>query len=155
MKLVVFSDTHGNNAGMLRAAARVSPDVLVHLGDYWRDAAALAEAFPDIPLHRVPGNCDFASRSEADDVFMAGAATVLATHGHIYAVKYGLYALEEAGRGAGASLVLYGHTHTARIDYLDGMTLLNPGTAGMGAEKTFAVVEVNASGGTACRILNI
>ena len=35
MILAVFSDTHGNTAGMLSAVRRMRPDVLVHLRDEW------------------------------------------------------------------------------------------------------------------------
>ena len=46
MILAVFSDTHGNTAGMLSAVRRMRPDVLVHLGDNLRDSAELAREFP-------------------------------------------------------------------------------------------------------------
>lgn len=72
MILAVFSDTHGSTAGMAAAVRRVRPDILVHLGDHIRDTAVLGREFPDLPLHAVPGNCDFAAREPEPDIFFAG-----------------------------------------------------------------------------------
>lgn len=155
MILAVFSDTHGCTAGMLSAARRVRPDVLVHLGDNLRDSALLAQEFPELPLHAVPGNCDFARREPDTETFMAGLVTVFATHGHRYSVKYGLDSLLNAAHFSGAGLVLYGHTHVARIDYYGGMTVVNPGTSGLGPQPTFALIEISPDDRISARILNI
>ena len=155
MKLAVFSDTHGSVSGMLAAARRVRPDVLVHLGDYIRDAEALRREFPDIPLHALKGNCDFASREDDTITFMAGTVTIFATHGDRYGVKYGTDSLLNAAYFAGAKLALYGHTHIASWQTFGGLQLLNPGSAGTGAHPSFAVVEINDGGGIDCRILDI
>ena len=61
MKILVFSDSHGNEDNMVRAVERERPstlDAIVHLGDGWRDAEALHRLYPRIPLEQVPGNCD-------------------------------------------------------------------------------------------------
>lgn len=155
MILAVFSDTHGNTAGMLSAARRVRPDVLIHLGDNYRDSAELAREFPDLPLHAVPGNCDYACREPDTDTFMAGLVTVFATHGHRYSVKYGLDSLLNAAHFSGADLVLYGHTHIARIDYYGGMTVVNPGTSGLGSKPSFALIEIGADDRISAKILPI
>ena len=155
MILAVFSDTHGNTAGMLSAVRRMRPDVLVHLGDNLRDSAELAREFPELPLHAVPGNCDFARREPDTDTFMAGLVTVFATHGHRYSVKYGLDSLLNAAHFSGAGLVLYGHTHIARIDYYGGMTVVNPGTSGLGPQQSFALIEVGADDRISAKILPI
>ena len=155
MILAVFSDTHGNTAGMLSAVRRMRPDVLVHLGDNLRDSAELAREFPELPLHAVPGNCDFARREPDTDTFMAGLVTVFATHGHRYSVKYGLDSLLNAAHFSGAGLVLYGHTHIARIDYYGGMTVVNPGTSGLGLQPSFALIEIGADDRISAKILPI
>ncbi len=43
---------------MEEAVEREKPDMILHLGDCWRDAERLAERYPDIPMEHVPGNCD-------------------------------------------------------------------------------------------------
>ena len=44
MKILLFSDSHGNEDNMVRAVERERPsplDAIVHRGDGWRDAEAL------------------------------------------------------------------------------------------------------------------
>ncbi len=117
MRLAVFSDTHGFADYMVSAARRAQPDMLIHLGDCTRDTSALERALPDIPLRCVRGNCDFAALAPESDIFFAGGVKVFAAHGHRYGVKTSLDALLNSAHFAGAQLVLYGHTHIARIDY--------------------------------------
>ena len=141
MRLAVFSDTHGRVSLLPQAVRRVNPDVLVHLGDNLRDSLLLEREFPELPLYAVPGNCDF-SRAEDTLTFMAEAVTVFATHGHRYGVKSTMESLLNSAHFAGAQLVLDGHTHIARIDYAAGMTVVNPGSAGLGPEPSFAVIDI-------------
>ena len=155
MILAVFSDTHGSTAGMAAAVRRVRPDILVHLGDHIRDTAVLEREFPDLPLHAVPGPCDFAARAPDPDRFVAGPGKGFATHGHRYSVKYGLDSLLNAAHFSGAGLVLYGHTHIARIDYYGGMTVVNPGTSGLGPQPSFALIEIGADDRISAKILPI
>lgn len=153
MRLTIFSDTHGHTELMASAVRRTRPDILVHLGDHIRDSRILESEFPELPLYAVPGNCDFASHGQDTLTFMAGAVTVFATHGHRYFVKSTMDSLLNAAHFSGAQLVLYGHTHIARIEYPAGMTVVNPGSAGLGQRPTFAVVDISDSGGIAARIL--
>lgn len=155
MRLAVFSDSHGETGGMIRAVRRVMPDALVHLGDYFRDGAALAGQFPELPLYAVSGNCDFNSRADGPLIFLAGPVTVFAAHGHRHGVKYGVDSLLNAAHFSGASLVLFGHTHRALYETYAGLTLLNPGSAGMGERRTFAVADINDKGAITCRITDI
>ena len=82
MILAVFSDTHGSTAGMAAAVRRVRPDILVHLGDHIRDTAVLEREFPDLPLHAVPGNCDFGRLEALERVLILDDHRVLIAHGH-------------------------------------------------------------------------
>ena len=70
-------------------------------------------------------------------------------------VKLGLDGLLNAAHFSGAGLVLYGHTHIARVDYYGGMTVVNPGSSGLGTKPTFALIEVTDEGRVAARIMNI
>ena len=58
LKLLLFSDSHGNVANMADAVRLERPDRVLHMGDLARDAEELARRFPDIPVTYVPGNCD-------------------------------------------------------------------------------------------------
>ena len=59
-----------------------------------------------------------------------------------------VYAAQEKG----CSLVLYGHTHRAENTEIGGVKLVNPGTAGLGPVRSFALVTVFENGGVAAEI---
>ena len=153
MKIAVFSDTHGSSARMLRAVGELRPDAVVHLGDYERDADCLEREYPEIPLYRVCGNCDMAPRSPQELVAEFGPVRALLCHGHRYAVDWGrLDSMVYAAQEKGCSLVLYGHTHRAENTEIGGVKLVNPGTAGLGSARSFALVTVFENGGVAAEI---
>ena len=153
MKAAVFSDTHGNTALMLEAVRRTRPDVLIHLGDYERDAEQLRREFPEIPLYSVCGNCDFAPLSPLTDIVPLGCVKALICHGHTYAVEYNnIDRLVYAAQEQGAKIAMFGHTHSAYNGEVGGVRLLNPGTAGKGRHLTYAWVEIFDNGGIAGEI---
>ena len=156
MRIAVFSDTHGNTARMLEAVRRERPDRIVHLGDYERDADKLALAFPEIPLHRVCGNCDVSPVSPLDEVVAFGPVRALLTHGHRYAVDWGrLDSLCYAAQERGCTLALFGHTHVPENAEMGGVRLVNPGTAGQGRRLSWALVEIYDNGGVTAEIRDL
>ena len=149
----VFSDTHSNNALMLETIRRTRPDIVIHLGDYERDAEALLRAFPDIPLYHVCGNCDYAAKAPARLTVQLGPVTALLTHGHLYRVDYGrVDSLVYAAQESGAKLALFGHTHSALNEDVGGVKVVNPGTAGKGRNLTWALITIFENGGVAAEI---
>ena len=148
----VFSDTHANTALMLEGVRRFRPDVIFHLGDHERDAERLREAFPEIPLYTVCGNCDFAPEPRLKGLAELGPVKVFYTHGHSYNVNWNLDTLVYAAQEAGARLALFGHTHEALNVEIGGVQLLNPGSAGLGRRPSFGWVTVFDNGGLACEI---
>ena len=83
MNILVLSDSHGNISNMEEAVEREKPDMILHLGDCWRDAERLAERYPDIPMEHVPGNCDCRPEEPAEKLLFLGDCRVLICHGHI------------------------------------------------------------------------
>ena len=133
MKVAVFSDTHGVTSPMVQAVRETTPDVLVHLGDYERDAEALLRAFPDI--------------------VQFGPVTALLTPGHLYHVDFGrVDSLVYAAQESGAQLALFGHTHTALHEDVGGVKVVNPGTAGKGRNLSWALITIFENGGIAAEI---
>ena len=153
LKAAVFSDTHSNTALMLEAIRRYRPDVVIHLGDYERDAAVIRREFPEIALYNVCGNCDMVPTAPADDVVPLGPVKALITHGHLYDVDWGDYSrLGYAALEQGASIAMFGHTHRALNEDFGSVKLLNPGSAGRGPEPTWAKVEVYENGAISTQI---
>ena len=148
MKIAVFSDTHSFITPMLQAIAKFSPDAICHLGDHDRDTAVLLRQFPDIPIYRVSGNCDFTPLAPYRLVVHFGSIKAFLTHGHLYHVDFGhIDSLVYAAQEADAKLVLFGHTHTPMHTDVGGIKLVNPGTAGKGKDLSWAMVEIFDNGG--------
>ncbi len=134
MKILVFSDSHSYTDFMVACTHRVQPDALIHLGDYYADANIFCDAFPDIPLYAVPGNCDqYRGGYQPDPVAVVELDGVrfFLTHGHKQGVKYDLHKLKFEARRANVDAVLFGHTHEQLITQEDGLWIVNPGTSGL------------------------
>ncbi len=60
VKILVISDTHGDT-NKAEEAIRTNKGInlIIHLGDYFRDAQKLSNLFPDIPIEYIYGNSDF------------------------------------------------------------------------------------------------
>ena len=152
MKLLIFSDSHGNVANMEDAVRLERPDRVLHLGDLARDAQSLQEKFPRLPVTYVPGNCD-GRRPDLpiERTFTLEGVKIFMTHGHAYHVKEGAWAAIRAAREAGARLLCFGHTHEALCEFQNGLWVVNPGAAGSLAAPTYAVAVLE-EGGAVCYI---
>lgn len=152
MKLLVISDSHGDSACLERILSRCEGhiDMCVFLGDGVRDAEYALAKFPALPRIIVCGNCDEGSllargKYPAEALFEADGVTFIAMHGHKLGVKGSLGEAAVYSAERGANVLLYGHTHRKserRIETEYGtVTAINPGSAGRGSERTFALVE--------------
>ena len=129
MKILVFSDSHGRLGLMVDAVEKERPQRVFFLGDNYRDGQALADAYPEVPMELVRGNCDW-DKAPDELVVEAGGVRFLLTHGHRYHVKGGTGQLVRAARDKGAAVACFGHTHDALNMPDHGVLLFNPGTAG-------------------------
>ena len=141
MKIIVLSDSHGAYKP-LRDIMRLNrnADIVVHCGDSQGEMDEIKREFPDKMYYMVKGNCDFGSDLPMVEYFTAEGVRFMATHGHMYNVKFGYERLAYAAEEAKVNVVLFGHTHIACDEYYDGLRLFNPGSAGYG--KSFGVIEV-------------
>ena len=155
MKLLIFSDSHGNVANMEDIVRLESPDRILHLGDLARDAEALAAKFPHIPVTYVPGNCDGRRPDLPEErIFTLDNCKILMTHGHIYHVKMGMGMAVRAAREAGAQLLCFGHTHEAFCEFENGLWIVNPGSVGTFSPYTYAVAVLE-DGGAVCYLSHL
>ena len=151
MRIAVFSDSHGNTDPAIDAVYAHQPQLILHLGDYSRDADAIQKEFPHIELHSVRGNCDLASRAPLSELFEAGGLRIYMAHGHEHGVKLGLDGFRTTALCAGARIALFGHTHRAYVDEIRNILFLNPGPAQRGG--SFALLEVEGGVLLSYRIL--
>lgn len=152
MKIAVFSDTHGSAKVMLNAVREYCPDKIIHLGDGNSDLRKLEKEFPDIPVYCVCGNCDGDCGAPETLTVDLGGISAFLTHGHRYSVRYKLDTLLYAAECSGAKVAMFGHTHRAGFEEVEGIFVLNPGTAGAGSNRTWAKLEIEDDGKISCCI---
>ena len=156
MKILVLSDSHASRSFMRHAITALTPDAVVHLGDYYTDGEVMQEEFPNIQFHLVPGNCDrnrmlfLPHETLCYDVC---GVRLYMTHGHKHAVKSDTHRLLADAEKSGAQIVMYGHTHQAECYQTEnGMWVLNPGSCRT-SEGSVGVVEIEGEKISACYLL--
>ena len=88
MKIVVFSDSHGDGETMCIAVEKEEPDLIIYLGDGIEDIEVLKQKYPGTKMISVLGGVD----SDREDeewikvVEMCGKRFII-THGHTF-IKY-------------------------------------------------------------------
>ena len=125
--LVVISDTHGSKSGVESILPIVKEnDYVVHLGDGASEFGVLVDANPK-GCYFCTGNCDAWGNLPEEGVLELEDVKIFYCHGHRYGVKSCLDRLANRARALGCKIALYGHTHNARVDEVNGVTLVCPG----------------------------
>ena len=158
MKILVFSDSHGDSASLRRALAqhRGTADAVVFLGDGAADMASAILDAPEAARCILAGNCD--SRyalaaagidAQSEAVLNFGGLRFLALHGHTRRVKYGYESLLMRASEVQADAVLFGHTHIPENEFVPDpmfperrILLFNPGSIGMTLTHPYGVINV-------------
>ena len=135
MKIIVFSDSHGELDGMRQVIDREKPDYVFHLGDHDRDAERISDEYFSLPVAMVRGNCDYMTDTPAVRILSLGGVRFFLCHGHTYGVKGSLLRVTYAAREQRADVLLFGHTHESYYECLEGddgrkLHILNPGACG-------------------------
>lgn len=131
VRVGVISDTHGKVlASVHEAFAGVG--MILHAGDIG-SMEVLTELETLAPVKAVTGNTDpYDLRQfhpEARLVELPGMR-VLMVHGHHHGEsKHRLVNLAEAARANDAKVVIHGHSHVPCDELMDGVRILNPGSA--------------------------
>lgn len=147
MRIMVLSDTHGDVDKAEEAIRRNRDiDLIIHLGDYFRDAEKLSSMFPEIPIEYIYGNSDFMIGDvPAEKVLEFGGKKLFITHGHRYSVKWDYEKLHTRAQELGVDLLLFGHTHISDVIEGRSYTLLNPGSISDprdDSDESYAIVEI-------------
>ena len=147
MKILIVSDTHGHNKDLEKVLDKVGPiDALIHCGDVESQEDYIA-ALAGCPAFIVAGNNDYFSNLDREIEFALDGFKILLTHGHYYGVSMGNEKILEEGRGRGADIVMFGHTHRPCLEQHDDITLLNPGSLSyprqQGRKASFMIMEID------------
>lgn len=154
MKILVFSDSHGNYDNLERAYEKEQPDVMLHLGDGEADFSRLKQHAQFTTACGVRGNCDMGSRCDLTKTVEYDGYRFFMTHGHSYQVKFGLMRLYYAAQEVQADVALYGHTHIPHCDREGGLWMMNPGTISGFPQATYGLIEIT-DGVLACRLCRL
>ena len=147
MKIAIISDTHGYVQGCIDALNKIDGiDMIIHLGDYTKDAKAIKEA-TDITIINVKGNCDpYDFDIPDDDIIEIKGKKIFMTHGDLYRVKQGLNDIYYKAKELDVDVVLFGHSHTSTLIEYDGVLFLNPGSPSLpraGTSKSIGLLYVD------------
>lgn len=148
MRVLVFSDSHGNVEAMESAIRRYPADLIVHLGDNVRDAMHL-QGLSAAPVEYVRGNCDIGYGNAPLKLQLnLDGKRILLTHGHEYQVKRGRDLLRAELERLNVDIILYGHTHIALAEHIGGKLILNPGAVcgGWGGKAEAALLHWEPDG---------
>ncbi len=129
IRLGVISDSHDRTVWLEKYADKCRGeryDAVFHLGDHDSDARWL-ERHVDCPVLFVAGNCDMFSKTPREVQASWEGHRILAVHGHMQDVKYGLERLSYCAEERGADIALFGHTHEPYVGWLGPVMLMNPG----------------------------
>ena len=144
MRVIVLSDSHGATGRLstiLTVAEQAGPiDAIIHLGDGYYDLRDLEVDLP--PVYQVAGNCDL-FRSDTLDFVTLSNARILLTHGHYQHVREGTDDLLSLALEEKCAAALYGHTHYQKMEWRNGVLILNPGAVNDGK---YAVLNINRLG---------
>jgi putative phosphoesterase len=149
-RIGVISDTHS----LLREQARealAGVELILHAGDVGKPEV-LAELGHIAPVLAVRGNVDrgeWANALPETQVTSVGGVWVYMLHD--------LSRLDVEPAGGGFGVVVYGHSHRARVEQKQGVLYLNPGAAGprrFDLAPSVAVLEIDG-GRLSARIVEL
>lgn len=146
MRVLVVSDTHHDGWALNQAiSAQPSAEVVIHLGDGEQEALEAKRSFPKKQFYMVRGNCDWGSQLHAHLMLTLAGKKLFLTHGYAENVKFGTDEVIRAAQERGADILLFGHTHEAFTDYVNGLYIMNPGSL-HGWEGTYGYIDITDAG---------
>lgn len=154
MRIIVIADTHGSFRRMKEIFMKnEDADVFVFLGDGDSELERIRLSYPDKTILSVKGNCDYMSNVPLDGEYEVGGVKLFYTHGHTWGVKYSLDRIFYKAKEIGAKIALFGHTHVRFYEYIDGVHILNPGSAALprdGKGPSYAFIDITDKGDIFC-----
>lgn len=147
MRILVVSDTHGINEGVIDLINREDFDVYIHLGDYIRDCEYI-ERLTGINFIKIKGNNDFFDiDNDEEKIIEIGGIRILLLHGHKDGVYFGMEKLFYKAKSRNVDICLFGHTHVYFYGKYEDIIFLNPGSPsrprGGDFKKSCAMIDIS------------
>ena len=142
MRVIVFSDTHGNMGAADKIISdNISCDHFLFLGDGVAEIEILRSKYPD-------KNISMVVELYSTKIFM--------THGHLCGVNESTEELVKLAAKEKAAIALFGHTHKRYNKEEKGIYVLNPGSASLpkdGEPASCAFIDISLYG-ISCMIID-
>lgn len=159
MRIIAFSDTHGNKNAIRKIIQKNSEvKTYLFLGDGQREVDSICSEHQNLDFYCVAGNCDYNSSFPNTDIFIYKKHKIIFTHGHHYNVKYQREDIYNLAVNNCANIVLFGHTHQRYYNYLDGVHILNPGSASLPRDSRsscYAFIDLLDNGSVVCNHVDL
>lgn len=143
MKVVVFSDAHGDKLAVDRIIDwNTDADYLLSLGDTELPLEYLVKH--DIVM--ITGNSRHDAGFMSERMIEIGGVRLFMTHGHKYNVNRSLDKLKKYAYENNYDVVLFGHTHILEIEEAGKMLFLNPGSCARPRNSlppTYMILNIN------------
>lgn len=145
MRILVLSDSHRHNFNLFSAInEEPTAEVVYFLGDGANEFEEAKIIYgKEQAFIGVRGNCDLSSFLPERDIRVICDKKIMATHGYLQNVKFGLEVLQLEAISEKCDIVLFGHTHKPETIYKDGIYYFNPGSLRDGC---YGVVDITKNG---------
>lgn len=147
LKILVASDNHRNESS-LEDLLNIYDDIdlWLHCGDSeFGESHLVWQTFKT-----VRGNMDWENHFPEVRVENIYNTNFVILHGHKHQVKESLKPMEQVALENNAKIVFYGHTHIAKVDKLNDIYFINPGSIiqprGNMPVGSYAIYEENSGG---------
>lgn len=162
MRIIVISDTHGLYKSLSTVVlSNMNADAFIHLGDGEREFLQLISDYPSLAskFYYVKGNCDYGSqRPDFLALDIAPGHRIFAAHGHRYGVNFSSAGILAKAKELNCNIILHGHTHVRCNTYVNGMYILNPGSASIprdGFPPSYAFIDLLPDGKAIANIIDV
>lgn len=137
MKLLITGDIHGQS-DLLEKIIDIENNFDLHLntGDLGIDQDLINKS----KMVVVKGNCDFFINLPKERIIDFDNKKILLIHGHTLLVKFGLKQLVKYAKKLEVDICIFGHTHVALEEVINGILFINPGAL-VNANPSYAVYE--------------
>lgn len=149
MRIIVFSDSHGNTSNMEAALdCQTEARYVIHLGDGVEQLEDISMFYPSKQFIYLSGNNDWSSNHPYERLTEIGGIRIFMAHGHTQYVGYSTQRLLDTAKKCGAKIALYGHTHVAEVSYRDGIYIMNPGSIAQPRQgrKSYGYIDITPQG---------
>lgn len=142
-RIILISDSHGSSYNILQVInMHRTAYALIHLGDGISDLEQLDNNSIKIII-KIKGNCDYFSNSPDYLIEEINNRRLYITHGYKENVKYSDIQLSEKATRTNSDLVVFGHTHKQKAEYINGIWYVNPGSIRYGE---YALIDITDNG---------